>query len=299
MSFLDVKTQRATLTLAVVCGLAAMSLPAVSQAGNVGYFTCSFDPVGIPAAITAAGHTPVAVNSLDAASLAPLNGLVIACQSYTANPAVNNAVSNGMALFVEDRFVPSGIGASLPGSPALVVNTYTTSGSTYCPTNADLASGSPIASGPGGALTDSSLDHGSACSPMGYATSASLPAGAVPLLTTGNANEVGAFGYTYGSGRVVFSISQYIYGNAYFPGAGTYFTNTIAWLVAGGWGSTTTCASEGYTGLKLDWCRNICEKDYTGTQLKTWIRRWMDRYHDLPYCMREDEETPPQEQGKF
>ena len=44
----------------------------------------------------------------------------------------------------------------------------------------------------------------------------------------------------------------------------------------------TTCASEGYTGLKLDWCRNICEKDYTGTQLKTWIRRWMDRYHDLP-----------------
>ena len=61
----------------------------------------------------------------------------------------------------------------------------------------------------------------------------------------------------------------------------------------------TTCASEGYTGMKLDWCRNVCEKDYTGTQLKTWIRRWMDRYHDLPYCMREDEETPPQEQGKF
>ena len=60
-----------------------------------------------------------------------------------------------------------------------------------------------------------------------------------------------------------------------------------------------SCASEGYTGLKLDWCRNICEKDYTGTQLKTWIRRWMDRYHDLPYCMREDEETPPQEQGAF
>ena len=63
--------------------------------------------------------------------------------------------------------------------------------------------------------------------------------------------------------------------------------------------ATTTCANEGYTGLKLDWCRNICEKDYTGTQLKTWIRRWMDRYHDLPYCMREDEETPPQEQGAF
>ena len=58
---------------------------------------------------------------------------------------------------------------------------------------------------------------------------------------------------------------------------------------------TTTCSNDGYKGTQLTWCRNICEKDYTGTQLKIWIRRWMDRYHDLPYCMREDEETPPQE----
>lgn len=54
----------------------------------------------------------------------------------------------------------------------------------------------------------------------------------------------------------------------------------------------TTCASEGYTGIQLIWCQNICEKDYTGTALKVWIRRWMDRYHDEPYCMRED--APPQ-----
>ena len=51
--------------------------------------------------------------------------------------------------------------------------------------------------------------------------------------------------------------------------------------------ATTTCANEGYTGLKLDWCRNICEKDYTGTQLKVWIRRWVERYRDLPYCLVE------------
>lgn len=48
-----------------------------------------------------------------------------------------------------------------------------------------------------------------------------------------------------------------------------------------------TCASEGYVGTKLTWCENICEKGYTGATLGMWIRRWTDRYHDLPYCARE------------
>lgn len=62
--------------------------------------------------------------------------------------------------------------------------------------------------------------------------------------------------------------------------------------------AATTCASEGYTGMKLDWCKNVCEKGYTGTQLKIWLQRWMDRYHNLPYCAREDEEEEqPQQQG--
>lgn len=45
-----------------------------------------------------------------------------------------------------------------------------------------------------------------------------------------------------------------------------------------------TCASEGYTGTKLTWCQNICEKDYTGSTLNMWIRRWIDRYRTLPAC---------------
>lgn len=56
-----------------------------------------------------------------------------------------------------------------------------------------------------------------------------------------------------------------------------------------------TCASEGYTGMKLEWCKNVCERGYTGTLLKIWIQRWMDRYHDLPYCAREGG-NPPQGQ---
>ena len=51
---------------------------------------------------------------------------------------------------------------------------------------------------------------------------------------------------------------------------------------------STSCASEGYTGTKLTWCKNICESEYTGSTLSMWMRRWIDRYHDEPYCMAED-----------
>ncbi len=48
---------------------------------------------------------------------------------------------------------------------------------------------------------------------------------------------------------------------------------------------TTTCANDGYTGTKLQWCQNICEKGYTGSTLESWIHRWTNRYRDLPYCL--------------
>jgi subtilisin-like proprotein convertase family protein len=60
--------------------------------------------------------------------------------------------------------------------------------------------------------------------------------------------------------------------------------------IAGGWSlsitdsPSTTCTSEGYTGTKLEWCKNICERGYTGSTLAMWIRRWTDRYRTLPYC---------------
>ena len=53
-----------------------------------------------------------------------------------------------------------------------------------------------------------------------------------------------------------------------------------------------TCASEGYTGTKLTWCRNICEMGYTGATLDMWIHRWINRYRDLPYCAVEGKPQP-------
>ena len=77
---------------------------------------------------------------------------------------------------------------------------------------------------------------------------------------------------------------------------GTTISRVVNWA-SGPSGPTTTCASEGYTGTKLTWCQNICEKGYTGATLDTWIHRWVNRYRDLPYCGQEGggEEGPPQE----
>ena len=63
--------------------------------------------------------------------------------------------------------------------------------------------------------------------------------------------------------------------------------------IAGGWELTfrgvdnQSCASSGYTGTKLTWCKNICEMGYTGATLDIWIHRWTNKFRDLPYCMQE------------
>ena len=286
-------TRLGSFCVAAFAAAIGLTLPVTGWAGNVGYYTGCADNIGIPALITTAGHTPIPVGTLDAGSLASLDGMVIMCSGYSVNPAVNAAVANGMNLFLEQQLVPANAGASLPGSPALVLETYTTSGSTTCPLDANLPPGSPITTGPGGTLTNTSLDSDSYCTPVGYATSTSLPAGSIALLTTGNPSEVGAFSYTYGNGRVVYSITQYVFGNSYWPGASTYLTNSIAWLLGQSSGPTTTCASEGYTGTKLTWCKNICENGLTGATLNSWIHRWTNKYRDLPYCAIEGGETPP------
>jgi len=74
--------------------------------------------------------------------------------------------------------------------------------------------------------------------------------------------------------------------------------------IAGGWTlnisdsvPATTCASEGYTGTKLNWCQIICESESSSSTIETYLRRWINRYHDLPYCAVEGGgEEPPQEE---
>jgi len=277
-------TKTCAISLSLLAGACALAIPGISQAGNVGYYAGCYESAAAKAPlITQAGHTPVAVASLTAAALAPLQKLVIencngANISTQINPDVKAAVSAGMQLVVYDWNPNGGTAAALPGAPAAVIQYG--SGSQI-----DLVAGAPITTGPGGTLTDTSLDGGGS-SNHGYATS--IPVGSQAFLTTADHSQIVAFSYAVGAGSVIYSAIPFdcyatvgaacdSYPAA--PGIRSYFVNVLS-----PGGTATSCTSEGYKGTQLTWCRNICENGLTGQVLDTWIHRWILRYRDLPYC---------------
>ena len=278
----------AGVMLTLLGGAAALLMPGTSRAGNVGYYgdDCyGVKTVATPAIISAAGHTPVAVTTLDAPSLAGLQALFIDGCSFATNAAVDTAVNNGMVLIWHD---PNWYGPSNKALPGGYIVPYASGGNHV---QIDFPAGSPVTTGPGGTIGNTSLDNGSS-SNHGYVATASLPAGSQVLATQDNPAYVTTFAYNTGAGKVVFStipVTCYFsggpcIGNQAAPGMQAYAKNVIAWAVGGG--TTTTCASSGYTGTQLEWCKNICERGYTGATLEMWIRRWLNRWRELPYCAR-------------
>ena len=283
-----------------VLGLAAMAMPGVSHAGNVGYYKFTHpsgcEPASPAAAIAAGGHTPVALSALNAASLAPLQGLVImTCLApYPGSSAVDAAVENGLVVMIDTDNPYTG--ALLPGKPALQLSPE----HTFCQANVSIVPNADITSGPGGVLTDDSLDvgkpggSGGQCSTLSPVEVASLPTGARPYVSAVFwPTAITAFSYPFGRGTVVFSSSQWM---RFLPGttwpdeynvtgSRIYYANAIAWMMTQvPPPATTTCASEGYKGTQLTWCKNICESGLTGKALDTWIQRWISKYRVLPYC---------------
>jgi len=226
------------------------------------------------------------VTTPDAAALTGLAALSVTnCSNggysatYTNNlAAIANAVNGGMRLIVHDRYV-SGAAGILPGGAGLnAVRDFADA------RNIDIPAGSPILSGPGGSLDNTSLDNGSSSS-HGFVTTGSLPGGAMTIATQGDTTHAVTIAYNYGAGSVTYStipLDYYFNGVSPLAFRDIYAPNLIAAAVAGF--VSTTCASEGYTGTKLEWCKNICERGYTGGTLAMWIRRWTDRYRTLPYC---------------
>ena len=291
-------TKNYALSLSLLAGACALLMPATSHAGNVGYYqTCGS---ASPAAVIAlAGHTPVGVTSLDSASLASLDGLVIAAcgTPYQGSSALNTAVTNGLRVLIDTQNLPDA--STLPGSPVLTLDS-----TGQCDTNVSITPGAPVTNGPGGTLTDTSLVQNMICSAMGSVADATLPAGGQSLVKLPNyPGRSAAVAYPQGAGLVALSISQWMFtlpGGGYesdtlAPGVRTYYANTIAWMLAAELTPSATCASEGYKGAQLTWCQNICENGLTGQVLDTWIHRWIKRYRDLPYCAVEQPEEPPQE----
>lgn len=158
--------------------------------------------------ITANGHTAVNVTEPDAAQLAGLDTLYVQNPSnsgfgaeYMANMGdISSAVSDGMNLIIFDRAVTNA-DTILPGGATITAVRDFADGS-----NVDIAAGAPTAftNGVSGNLTDSTLDGGN-YSNHGYVELSSLPAGATPLLTTGDPSHVVAFTYPFGDGNVFYS----------------------------------------------------------------------------------------------
>ena len=125
---------------------------------------------------------------------------------------------------------------------------------------------------------------GNAADTVTVATNSGATSGPVLLQTDFFGQNVGANGFAFHTtaGESITSI--------------TIQTNNTTGFAIGNFGisagPTTTCASEGYTYTKLEWCKNICERGYTGSTLAMWIRRWTDRYRTLPYCALEPQPAP-------
>ena len=279
-------TKFCTLSLSLLAGACALALPAVSHAavgsGNVGYYTgCYVAGSAKAPLITQAGLTPVAVASLTASQLAPLGTLIIEnCNgndiSSQINADVKAAVSAGMKLVIYDWNPGGGTAAALPGAPGATIQ-YD-SGSQI-----DLAAGSPIATGPGGTLTNASLDGGNS-SNHGYATS--IPVGSQAYLTTASPAQIVAFKYSSGAGSVVYSAIPF---DCYFsgcsesvaaPGIKAYFVNVLS---SNGF---TTCVAEGFSGPKLTLCKQVCEVPQSPARLSALIRMYIAAFREDPPCGR-------------
>ncbi|MFA5941165.1 MAG: PKD domain-containing protein [Sinimarinibacterium sp.] len=205
---------------ATLLSLAAWGAPSMVWAANVGYYEmCNGQGASYQVApINAAGHTPVNVTVPDASQLAGIDVLFVTnCDNggfggeYLGNlSSIAAAVHNdGLVLVLHDRYV-AGAGAALPGSGGI---SFVRDFSDH--SNIDLRTSNLVTNGPAGTLTDASLDGGCSSS-HGYADAASLPVGAINILSTGTASHSVLFSYGHGAGKVLYSsipLDFYLAGN--------------------------------------------------------------------------------------
>jgi hypothetical protein len=291
------KTQLASLCLASLGGIAALIAPTASHAANVGYYElCNGEGAAYQAnAISAGGGTPVNITVPNAAQLTGINTLLVTnCDNgsygaeWTANLAdITARVQAGMTLAFYDRYV-TGANAQLPGGSGIIsVRDFNDDA------NIDIPAGSPLLNTNGGPATQTNLDNGNSSS-HGYVTATSIPAGGAVWAHRTSAAEAVVIRYPLGSGQVIYST---IPGDYYLADDGTgdlptAMTNVVQATIGLDFGATVSCASEGYKGAQLTWCKNICENGLTGQVLDTWIHRWILRYRDLPYCAVENQPQP-------
>lgn len=211
---------------------------------NVGYYEAAREAKDCNAAneITDAGFTGVAVNDPTAANLANLESLYLwnnsnlawGPESQGATSDIAYAVDRGMALIVFDR------SANRHGDspvPVLAAGTYSNSDDIGFTADGLAAFGT----GPGGTVTDSSLDN-RVSTIHGYHAPGDLPAGATVLATVqGDPSKIVGFSYPYGKGVVIyFSMPMSASSTIWNPNWETFATNVLA--AYAGLGTLCFCA---------------------------------------------------------
>lgn len=280
----------AVAVLAALGSLAALA-PTAAQAANVGHYElCSGQgETYLANAITAGGDTPVSITVPDATQLAGVTALLVTnCSNggygaeWTANlAAIDARVQAGMSLIFYDRAV-TGANAQLPGGGGLVaIRDFSD------PANIDLPATSPLLNTNGGPLTQTTLDGGTSSS-HGYVAAASLPAGGVVWAHRTAPAEGVIVAYPRGAGKVVYST---IPGDYYLNGSGS--SSIAAGIVAATAAMVdlqvytfTTCAAEGFTGIKLTLCKQICEVPQSPATLAALIKTYMAAFREEPPCAR-------------
>ncbi len=186
---------------------------------KVGYYDLSLDngsstQVG---PITAAGLEAVNIGHLATADLSAVQILFIQnpenggyTNTYHANlQKIFDFVNNGGVLVFHDRHVTTAA-TVLPGSPGTIVRDFSDD------TNINIVNNTTkVTNGPGGVLTDTSLDGGNSSS-HGYVVAGSIPANGVGILSRGNPSELVLYAYRHGKGWVIYStipLDYYLAGN--------------------------------------------------------------------------------------
>jgi len=170
--------------------------------------------------------------TLDAVFLLNGDNRAYSSELLSSMPALANYVSQGGVLIISDRYV-AGAESILPGLTGVDLGHTFSEGRDVNFIN----DGSALAHGPGGDLTDTSLDKG-AYSDHGYAIDETLPDDVVRIMTTNNPDHVVSFAYAYGAGVVYFSSVPLDY---YLSGSGdplphqmmeNFAQNLLHWAVA-------------------------------------------------------------------
>jgi hypothetical protein len=200
--------------LEILCAALLFALPKSAAAASIGFYGGAAG-----GAITASGNTPVALANLTAADLVGLQVLWI-FNDNNGSPnatimnnlaAISAFVAGGGVLSFHDRNVNQGLSAAtyIPGAGGVSFTAEFGSEITVLTSNG-------VTNGPAGVIGQTTLDGGN-FSNHGYATEASLPGGAVAVLSTLDRTHIVDFYYQFGLGWVYYSTIPMDF---YFSGAG-------------------------------------------------------------------------------